>query len=120
MKIVYANGVTGIHMPYEFFNVKTPEDFERFKEVYQQDSDGNYQYVGKDDCHIEWDITDINYIAGLKIKQTYPEYKQLNILRSGTQQEVDTMNSFIEAVRSWANSENPDPWDGTLDAITVG
>ena len=47
----------------------------------------------------------------------YPEYKQLNILRGSNQVEIAKMNTFIDAVRAWANSTNPDPWDGTLDSI---
>jgi hypothetical protein len=117
MKIVYANGVTGIQMPYEFFHVKTPEEFERFKQVYQKDDNGNYQYVGTDDCSIVWETVDINYIAGIKIRTAYPEYKQLNILRAGDPTDVNKMNTFIDAVRAWANSESPDPWDGTLEQI---
>ena len=117
MKIVYASGASGIHMPYEFCAIKTPEDFERLKEVYQQDANGTYHYVGKDDCSIVWDTTDINYFAGNKIRAVYPEYKQLNILRSSNQVEIAKMNTFIDAVRAWANSTNPDPWDGTLDSI---
>ena len=117
MKIVYASGASGIHMPYEFCQIKTPEDFETFKEVYQQDANGTYHYVGKDTCSIVWETVDINYIAGIKIRAAYPEYKQLNILRGGNTVDINKMNTFIDAVRAWANSENPDPWDGTLDAI---
>jgi hypothetical protein len=118
MKIVYPSCASGMHMPYEFCQIKTPEDFERFKEVYQQDANGTYHYVGKDNCSIVWETVDINYIAGQKIRAAYPEYKQLNILRSGNTVDINKMNTFIDAVRSWANSSNPDPWDGTLDAIT--
>jgi hypothetical protein len=64
-----------------------------------------------------WETVDINYIAGIKIRAAYPEYKQLNILRGGNTVDINKMNTFIDAVRAWANSENPDPWDGTLDAI---
>lgn len=117
MKIVYANGASGMHMPYEFCNIKTPEDFERFKEIYEKDANGTFHYVGKDNCSIVWEQVDINYFAGNKIRSVYPEYKQLNVLRSGDTTAISKMNTFIEAVRSWANSSNPDPWDGSLDRI---
>jgi hypothetical protein len=117
MKIVYPNGGIGVHMPYQYSDIKTLEDFEIHKEVWQDDGNGNYTLVGHDDCSIVWELADINYIAGEKIKKEYPEYKQLNILRAGTDSEVAKMNTFIDAVREWANSDNPDPWDGTLDSI---
>jgi hypothetical protein len=120
MKIIYPeSGGTGVHMPYEFNTIKTKADFDRNRQVWEVDENGNRTLVGLDNCYIEWEPEDINYIAGLKIKSVYPEYKQLNILRTGNQEEIDNMNTFIEAVRAWANSENPDPWDKTLDQITV-
>ena len=33
----------------------------------------------------------------------YPEWKQINILRSGTQEEIDRMGNFIDACRDWSN-----------------
>ncbi len=119
MKIVYASGASGMHMPYEFSQIKTPEDFERFKEIWQPDAHGTMHYVGKDNCSIVWEPVDINYVAGNKIRSVYPEYKQLNVLRSGDSVAINKMNTFIDSVRAWANSTNPDPWDGTLDAITA-
>ena len=118
MKLIYPGGGVGVDMPYQFSNIKTPEDFERSRQVWEHDWENDvHTLIGVDDVSIEWELEDINYIAGEKIKSVYPEYKQLNILRSGTQEDINAMNAFIEAVRAWANSENPDPWDGTLDSL---
>jgi len=78
---------------------------------------GGDKLVGTDVVTIEWELEDINYIAGKKITAVYPEHKQLNILRNGTTEQQAAMTTFIDAVRNWAKSENPDPWDGVLDAI---
>tara|TARA_R110000868_G_scaffold368266_1_gene631323 strand:- start:41 stop:403 length:363 start_codon:yes stop_codon:yes gene_type:complete len=120
MKTIYPEtGGIGVHMPYEFNSIKTKADFDLSRQVWEINENGNNTLVGLDNCYIEWESADINYIAGLKIKSVYPEYKQLNILRIGSQEEINAMNAFIDAVRAWANSENPDPWDKTLDQITV-
>jgi hypothetical protein len=118
MKIVYPSGASGIHIPYQHSDFKTKEEFEIRKTVYQLNKNTNqYEFVGKDNCWVEWEIDDIRYIAGEYIRKYYPEYKQLNIMRSGTTQEQDKMTTFIDAVRAWSNSESPDPWDGTLEGI---
>lgn len=118
MKIVNAAGDVGVHVPYQHSQIKTPEDFELSKQVWEHDWENDiHTLIGTDDATIEWELADINYIAGKKITAVYPEHKQLNILRNGTEAEIDAMNTFIEAVRSWANSDSPDPWDGTLDSI---
>ena len=117
MRIVYSGGV-GIDTPYKYSQIKTKDQFDSFRRVYEMDNEtGEKVFVGLDECSVEWDLEDINYIAGEKIRSVYPEYKQLNILRSGIQTDIDKMNTFIDLVRTWANSENPDPWDGTLDSI---
>ncbi len=118
MKLIYPGGGVGVHMSYEHHEIKTPEDFEEHKKVFEFDEEtGTATLVAMDDVSILWESEDINYIAGEKIKAVYPEYKQLNILRTGTTEQQETMTSFIDAVRAWANSEDPDPWDGTLDTI---
>jgi len=38
-----------------------------------------------------------------KIKQFYPYWKQLNIMRKGTEEEQETMDNFIEACTQWSN-----------------
>lgn len=45
----------------------------------------------------------------------YPTYKQLNIMRLGTAEEVAKMGAFIDACRAWSNGDNPDP--SALEAI---
>lgn len=121
MKIVYPSGAIGTHLPYQYHPFKTKEQFELSKNIYEFNQETqSYDLVGQDDCTVEWELADINYIAGEHIRKYYPEYKQLNILRSGTETEQQTMNTFIDAVRAWANSANPDPWSGALEQILPG
>jgi len=54
-------------------------------------------------------------MARVKIEHHYPTYKQLNILRAGTEAEIGQMGTFIDAVRAWSNGENPGPAE--LEAI---
>ena len=118
MKIVYPSGAVGVHIPYQYSDFKTQEAFDLRRNVYQLNEETEaYELVGQDDCSIEWELDDIRYIAGEHIRRYYPEYKQLNILRTGTTAEQENMTTFIDAVRAWSNSENPDPWDGSLDLI---
>jgi hypothetical protein len=118
MKIVYPNGGTGINVPYQYSDFKTKEQFDLRRNVYQQNTEtGEYELVGQDNCSVEWELDDIRYISGEYIRRYYPEYKQLNIIRTGTEQEQTKMTTFIDAVREWSNGENPDPWDGTLEQI---
>jgi tRNA(Ser,Leu) C12 N-acetylase TAN1 len=119
MKIVYPSGAIGIHIPYQHSDFKTKEQFDLRRNIYQKNEETEeYELVGQDDCSVEWDLDDIRYIAGEHIRRYYPEYKQLNVIRTGTEQEQAKMTVFIDAVRAWSNSENPDPWDGTLELIT--
>lgn len=116
--MIYIYGdIEGVHTPYKYSTIKTKEDFEISRQIWEDDGEGNYTMVGLDDVTIKWELEDINYIAGQKITSVYPEYKQLNILREGTEEEKQRMQTYINTVREWANSENPDPWDGTLDSI---
>lgn len=118
MKIVYPSGAVGIHIPYQYSDFKTKEQFDLRRQVYQQNEEtGEYILIGQDDCAIEWDLDDIRYIAGEHIRKYYPEYKQLNIMRTGTPEELEKMTTFIDAVRVWSNSESPDPWSGTLELL---
>ena len=119
MKIVYPSGAVGVHIPYQYSDFKTKEQFDLRRNVYQKNEETEeYELVGQDDCSIEWELDDIRYIAGEHIRRYYPEYKQLNVIRTGTEQEQTKMTAFIDAVRAWSNGENPDPWDGTLELIT--
>jgi len=49
-------------------------------------------------------ITNIKAKAQELILETYPLYKQNNILMSGIQVDIDTMNSFISNTRSISNA----------------
>lgn len=42
------------------------------------------------------------------IAKQYPAYKQLNIMRTGSAEEVGKMGAFIDACRAWSNGDNPD------------
>lgn len=42
--------------------------------------------------------------AQKKIKQHYPFWKQLNILREGNPKKIEVMGKFIDACRKWSNS----------------
>ncbi|WP_199154422.1 hypothetical protein [Chromobacterium sp. ASV23] len=44
------------------------------------------------------------------IVQVYPLWRQMNILREGTQVEKDAMSNFINACRQWSNGSSPDPF----------
>ena len=99
----------------------TPEEFNKFTEVHEYNPETDeFKVIGNESSitTLEWEKKDTDYIAGKKITSAYPEYKQLNILRNGTDAEKTKMQTYIDAVRAWANSTSPDPWDGTLDAIT--
>ena len=45
------------------------------------------------------------------IAKFYPEWKQLNLLRTGTKAQKDQMSAFIDACRAWSNAEKPNPAD---------
>ncbi|PSB88139.1 hypothetical protein C5F64_08605 [Photobacterium damselae subsp. damselae] len=47
-----------------------------------------------------------NYCRNHIVKH-YPEAKQLNVLMSGDQIEINKMNTFITACRAWSNQETP-------------
>lgn len=42
--------------------------------------------------------------ASKEIKLKYPEWKQINILRKGDDDEIKIMGGFIDSVRAWSNS----------------
>ena len=48
-------------------------------------------------------------IAGEYIERHYPLYRQVNLLRTGVQAEIERMSVFIDACRAWANGASPDP-----------
>jgi len=71
-----------------------------------------------DEIYIEWEASEINQFAQDQIFKFYPLWKQQNISLEGNEAKIAKMTTFINAVRAWSNSENPDPWDGTLEEIT--
>lgn len=99
----------------------TSEDVDTFKYVYDLDENGfptgNIIHT-KDTITITWEIPDINWFAGQHIEKYYPLWKQSNITQVGGT-ELTKMKTFIDAVRAWSNTDPlPNPWDGTLEAIT--
>lgn len=54
-------------------------------------------------------------LAKARIEAIYPVYRQLNLLRAGTDEEKAKMSTFIDACRTWSNGESPDP--AALEAI---
>ncbi|MEN3809804.1 hypothetical protein ABH309_06225 [Chromobacterium piscinae] len=48
-------------------------------------------------------------LAKARIEAVYPLFRQLNILRAGSAAEKDRMSKYIDAIRSWSNSDNPAP-----------
>ena len=115
---IYYDGVLAAQESYGRGTIKTQADWNDYIQVHEQDDQGNWTITTDTTASFEWELADINYIAGKKITSVYPEYKQLNIIRNGTDDEQATMQTYIDAVRAWANSTDPDPWDGSLDAIT--
>lgn len=49
----------------------------------------------------------VNKKANKHIVAAYPEWKQLNLMRVGTVDEKNQMDTFIDAVRAWANGVEP-------------
>jgi hypothetical protein len=52
---------------------------------------------------LEMNEEQLQAAARLHITDVYPVWKQLNIMRSGDQKEIDKMGRFIDAVRKWSN-----------------
>lgn len=60
----------------------------------------------------DWQVRDE---ASRRISSHYPMWRQLNILRNGTSDEVRTMGEYIDAVRDASNALDPAPQDYTDD-----
>lgn len=63
--------------------------------------------VTVDELKTKAKLETVNQQAFVHIDASYPQWKQANITRIGTAQEQATMNTFIDAVRAWANSSDP-------------
>jgi hypothetical protein len=48
-------------------------------------------------------------LCAAHITASYPQHKQLNILRSGNTDDIVRMGKFIDACRDWSNGSTPDP-----------
>lgn len=53
----------------------------------------------------------INKQAFAHIDAAYPQWKQSNITRIGTDEQQTAMTTFIDAVRAWANGDDPQQAD---------
>lgn len=60
-----------------------------------------------DDAKAKAKLETINKQAFAHIDATYPQWKQSSITRIGTDEQQATMTTFIDAVRAWANSDDP-------------
>jgi len=113
--IIKEDGLIIYKFPAGKYGITNQEEVDALKNVYDDDLELVHT---KDNITVEWDIADINWFAGQHIEKYYPLWKQNNITREGGDN-LTTMNTFIDAVRAWANQETlPDPWDGTLEDIT--
>ena len=113
--IIKEDGLIIYKFPAGKYGITNQEEVDALKNVYDDDLELVHT---KDNITVEWDIADINWFAGQHIEKYYPLWKQSNITREGGD-DLTTMNTFINAVRAWSNQDPlPDPWDGTLEAIT--
>lgn len=113
--LIKEDGLIIFKYPAGKYGINNQAELDALKNVY--DEDFNLIHT-KDNITLEWDVADINWFAGQHIEKYYPLWKQSNITREGGDN-LTTMNTFIDAVRAWSNQDPlPDPWDGTLEAIT--
>ena len=64
-----------------------------------------------DEAKAKAKLETINKQAFAHIDATYPQWKQANITRVGTDEQQTAMTTFIDAVRAWANSDDPQQAD---------
>lgn len=105
--------------PKENKGIFSKQDLDKLKLVYDFTQDPPVLVYTKTDeeLYIIWEKSEINQFAQEHIYKYYPNWKQSNILREGTEVDILKMSTFINAVRDWSNQENPDPWDGSLEQI---
>lgn len=60
-----------------------------------------------DEAKAKAKLETINKQAFAHIDAAYPQWKQSNITRIGTSEQQTAMTTFIDAVRAWANSDDP-------------
>jgi hypothetical protein len=65
----------------------------------------------------EFEDYEISEYATNHIYKYYPIWKQVNIDRSGSDEEKNKMVDFINRVKEWTNSENPQLLDDSLTNI---
>ena len=118
MKII-EYGICSFNGPKENKGITCKNDFDKLKEVYDFTQNPPVLVYTKTDeeLYIEWEQSEINEFAQNHIYNYYPTWKQSNILRGNNQEQITLMGNFIDAVRTWSNQENVDPWDGSLEEI---
>ncbi|SIK66409.1 Uncharacterised protein [Mycobacteroides abscessus subsp. abscessus] len=60
------------------------------------------------DVVVTFDSHEAAQYAGFYINRFYPMYKQVNALRSGSKEERDKMDKFIDSCRAWSNDDRPE------------
>jgi len=60
-----------------------------------------------DEAKAKAKLETINKQAFAHIDAAYPQWKQSNITRIGTDEQQAAMTTFIDAVRAWANGDDP-------------
>lgn len=87
---------------------------QRIRVANLQQEDGSWRTENRetDAGHIfVYEVTDEDRraLAYKKITEFYPEWKQLNIIQTGGE-ELTKMNTFIQSVRDWSNTNSNDPF----------
>jgi hypothetical protein len=86
-----------------------------YRRVYQQDNPTQLDFVR--DIRYEFTVAEISRAATDHIYKYYPIWKQFNIGNFGNQEEKTKLENFINRVRVWCDSENPQIFDNSLDQI---
>lgn len=95
----------------------TLEVDQRIKTAFNED--GSTRSRVEDGHQFVYEVTDADRraIASRQITTYYPEWRQMNVIRSGSPAEQTAMSTFIDACRAWSNdSSNNDPFG--LDSLT--
>lgn len=119
MKII-DNNLCIYNGSHERINIFSEADLLPYKQVWDFTKTPPELIYTKPDSQVYmvWEVSEINQFAQNHIYQYYPIWKQANITREGTPEEITKMSTFIDAVRVWANQiPLPNPFDGSLQQI---
>ena len=100
-------------------NINSKNDLRSYKDVYDFNQNPPVLVYTKTDeeLYVIWEKHEINQFAQDYIHKYYPQWKQSNIIREGSVEDIAKMGEFINAVRAWSNQTNPDPWNNSLQSI---